>query len=353
MTTITIPPAAPALADPVTHPPGDPRSTVETIIEPPFAAVRRVAWLVAKKLLGAVFVLWAAITATFIAIHLAPGDTVALLLGENRWDEELRAQTIARWGLDQPVWSQYITYLARIPKGDLGVSYNLREEVAILITDNFPFTLQLTLTSITLAVVVAAAFALVATARNRGLRTTLRGFELVILSFPPYWLALVLLAVVSFRWGWFSIIDHRSAEALVLPTFAMGVPMGFFLSQVLGDGIDRALEQPFAASARARGASLASVRLRHAFRHAGLPTIQLVGLSIGSLLGGAVIVEQIFGRPGLGQLAVNAVIVKDVPLILGVTLVSTAAFVTMSTLVDIVGTVLDPRLRHGGRGELS
>jgi peptide/nickel transport system permease protein len=119
----------------------------------------------------------------------------------------------------------------------------------------------------------------------------------------------------------------------------------------LVEGIQKAVAQPFIVTARARGISRFAARAGHALRHAALPAVNLVGLIIGSLLGGAVIVEQVFGRPGLGQLAVDAVTVKDIPMILGITLVSTAAFVVVSTAVDLVGVVIDPRLRDtaGGR----
>jgi peptide/nickel transport system permease protein len=344
MTVVTTPAVAVA---PRPEPVSETWSTVEDIPETRAQVVRRVVWLIAKRLAGAAFVLWLAITLCFLAVHLAPGDTVSLLLGENRNDPVIRAETIARWGLDQPLWVQYLTYLARIPQGDLGVSYTLRSEVSALIAQGFPPTLILALSATVASLVIALVFALALTAQVRGLRAAISGVQLVILSLPPFWLAIVLLAVVSFRWGLFPIVDQHSFNALVLPTLSLAIPMGFYYSQILTDGIYRALEQPFAVSARARGSSLASVRVRHAFRHAALPAVQLVGLSVGGLLGGAVIVEQIFGRPGLGQLAVNAVTVKDVPLILGVTLVATAAFVAASTLVDLLSLVFDPRLRHG------
>jgi peptide/nickel transport system permease protein len=310
-----------------------------------------VAWLVTRRLGSAVLVLWIAVTLTFVAVQLAPGDTVSLLLGENRDDPEMRAQIIARWGLDQPIWVQYWTYLGRIPTGDFGVSYTLRRPVADLLAQGAGPTLALGLSALVVSLLIAVVFTLINTAPIKGLRAATSGIQLVILSLPPFWLAIVLLTVVSFQWGLFSIVDQNSWQALVLPTLALAIPNGFFLTQVLSDGVFRAVEQPFAVTARARGLSPAQVRSRHAFRHASLPVVQLVGLSVGGLLGGAVIVEQIFGRPGLGQLAVNAVTVKDVPLILGVTVLSTAAYVAASTAVDLIGIALDPRLRtvQGGR----
>jgi peptide/nickel transport system permease protein len=305
----------------------------------------RFSLLVLRRIAAGVFVLWVAVTITFVAIQLAPGDTVALLLGENRDDPVLRAQTIARWGLDQPLWVQYVTYLARIPSGDLGISYTLRKPVSELIVMGMWPTFQLTAAAAIGAVLIAVAVAVLTTAPIPGLRRVAAAIELVVVCAPPYWLAIVLLWAVSFQLGWFSIVQQGSWQALVLPTASLALPIGAYLSQILVEGLDRAMAEPFVTTARSRGISLLAARARHALRHASLPVIHLVGLIVGSLLGGAVIVEQVFGRPGLGQLAVDAVMVKDVPLILGITLVSTAAFVICSAMVDLIGMAIDPRVR--------
>jgi peptide/nickel transport system permease protein len=305
--------------------------------------------LIAARLGQAVFVLWAAITVTFAAVHVMPGDTVSLLLGENRNDPEMRAATIARWGLDQPIWAQYLIYLKRIPSGDLGTSYTLRKPVSTLIAEAMVPTFQLAAAALVVAVILGFLIAYATTGRIPFLRPAANTLELVFLSAPPFWLAIVLLALFSFRLGWFSVIDYNSAEGLVLPVAAIGLPMGFYIAQVLRDGIDRALEQPFALTARTRGLSWAGVRRHHALRHAALPAVTLIGLIAGGLLGGAVICETVFARPGLGQIAVSAVMVKDIPLILGIALVSTFAYIVASTSADLAGLALDPRLRAGAK----
>jgi peptide/nickel transport system permease protein len=301
--------------------------------------------LVLRRLVGAVFVLWVAVSLTFVAVHLTPGDTVSLMLGENRDDPVLRAQTIERWGLDQPLWVQYLTYLSRIPKGDLGISYTLRRPVSDLIVMGMGPTFQLTAAAALGAILIAVIGAVLTTAPIPGLRRAASVVELVLVSAPPFWLAIVLLWAISFKLGWFSIVQQGSWQSLVLPTASLALPIGAYLTQVLVEGLDKAMAEPFVVTARARGISQLAARGRHALRHAALPVVHLVGLIVGSLLGGAVIVEQVFGRPGLGQLAVDAVTVKDVPLILGITLVTTAAFVVASTLVDLVGLLIDPRIR--------
>lgn len=301
--------------------------------------------LVVQRIAGAGFVLWAALTLTFIAVQFAPGDTVSLLLGENRNDPQLRAETIARWGLDQPAWVQYLTYLQRIPSGDLGISYTLRKPVGELIAAGFGPTVTLALTAAAVAVVLAILGALVTTSRIRALRPLSNVVELIVVSAPPFWLAIVLQWAISFQLGWFSVVQQGSWQALVLPVAALALPISAYLTQILVEGIDNAMAQPFTVTARSRGISHLAARTTHALRHASLPAIHMIGLIIGSLLGGAVIVEQVFSRPGLGQLAVDAATVKDIPLILGISLVSTAAFVVVSTLADIVGAAVDPRTR--------
>lgn len=318
----------------------------DTAIESePESSGKSAARLIVTRVLGAVFVLWAAITVTFIAVHATPGDTVSLLLGESRDDPELRARTIERWGLDLPMWRQYLIYLLRIPTGDLGISYTFSQPVSQLISEAMGPTLQLAFAGVVGAVIIAYLITLVTSTRLRWLRPVSQTIELVLLSAPPFWIGLVLLIVFSFQLGWFSIIDAGSWQALVLPAASLALPIGCYLAQILRDGADRAMEQPFTVTARARGLSVFGTYRRHALRHGSVPVVTVLGLVVGSLIGGAVIVEQVFGRAGLGQLAVSAVNVKDVPLILGVTLVATFAFIAASTVVDLIALAIDPRLR--------
>lgn len=301
--------------------------------------------LIATRILGAVFVLWAAVTLTFLAVHATPGDTVSLLLGQNRDDPVLRARTIERWGLDHPLWYQYLLYLVRIPTGDLGTSYTFSRPVTELLAESIGPTLQLAGAATLGAVIIAYLITLGTSTRLKPLRPVSQFFELILLSAPSFWIGIVLLLVFSFKLGWFSIVDPNSPQALVLPALSLALPIGCYLAQILRDGADRAMEQPFALTSRSRGLPEPRVYAGHALKHGTVPVITVLGLIIGSLIGGAVVVEQVFGRAGLGQIAVQAVNVKDVPLILGVTIVATGAFVIASTLVDVAALAIDPRLR--------
>jgi len=157
----------------------------------------------------------------------------------------------------------------------------------------------------------------------------------------------VLLSVFSFRFGWFPVSGAGGAVALVLPAVTLALPIAGVLTQVLRDGLDRALDEPFALTARARGLRENAVLVRHALRHALLPAVTLTGWLFGILLGGAVIIEQVFGRPGLGQVTLQAVSSQDMPVVLAVVTLSAFVYVLLNTAADLAYVVIDPRLRGG------
>lgn len=256
-----------------------------------------------------------------------------------------------RWGLDRPLLVQYASYLGGLLRGDLGTSYQLNTPVTDLIAGQLGPTVTLTLSAAVVAVVLAVVVGVGTAGRGRLIGRISSVIELVLVSIPPFWLGIVALAVFSFQLRWFPVAGDDGWRSLVLPTLALALPIAGVLTQVLREGIDRALEEPFAITARARGLSPAAVRARHGLRHGLLPSMTLAGMIVGSLLGGTVIIEQVFGRPGLGALTVDAVFAKDLPVILGVGLLSAFVYIVVSTLVDLLYLVVDPRLR-GGRVSL-
>lgn len=300
---------------------------------------------VASRVLIGLGVLWAAITVTFLAVHAAPGNTIDVLLGENADDPQLRAEIIALFGLDRPIVIQYVDYLAGVLRGDLGISYTLRRPVADIIGEQVGATFRLTLTAFVAAAVIAVVVAVATSGRSKLPRRISSGLELVLLSVPPFWLGILGLALFSFQLRWFPVAGDDGWRSLVLPAASLALPIAAILAQVLREGLDRALEQPFALTARARGLTDGAVRARHGLRHAALPGLALAGVIVGSLLGGAVIIEEVFGRPGVGRVTVEAVFTKDLPVVLGVGLFAAAVFVLVSTLVDLLALAVDPRLR--------
>ncbi|MFF5209157.1 ABC transporter permease [Streptosporangium sp. NPDC000396] len=298
-----------------------------------------------KRLGAGLAVLWAAATASYLALLLAPGDTIDILVGDGPDTPEIRARIVAEWGLDRPETVQYLSYLWRLLHGDLGRSYQLQRGVGEILATQVGPTVQLTLAASVTGVALAGIIAVATAGRGRWLRGTASAAELVSVSVPPFLIGIVLLSVFSFTLGWFPVSGAQSPQALVLPALALGLPIAGVLGQVLRGGLERALEQPFAVTARARGLTERALVARHALRHALIPAVTLAGWFTGTLLGGAVITEVLFGRPGLGQVAMQAVTGRDMPLVMAVVLLSAVVYVSISTLLDLAYRVIDPRIR--------
>ncbi|MGB3484800.1 MAG: ABC transporter permease [Mycobacterium sp.] len=310
-----------------------------------WAGVAFQARYIGEKVLAAVVVLWLAATAAFLAVHFSPGDPVTLLMGE--FDTpELRANIEAQWGLDKSLPVQYFDFLVRLVHGDLGMSYVQRQPVTdILFGHRLVASAQLTTAATLFAVTVALVVSTVSAGRRGiGRRITYLG-ELTFASIPTFWLGIVFITVLSFQLGLLPVVGGSTLANLILPSLTLGLPLAAVLSQVLREGIEKSLEQPYAVTALARGISPWQLKLRHGLRHALIPAATLAGWSVGGMLTGTVIVEQVFGRPGIGQATVIAVTRQDVPTVLGITLLAVALYVTVNTVVDILYLWIDPRLR--------
>lgn len=289
-------------------------------------------------------VLWAAATAAYLALLAAPGSTVDAIVADGADTPQIRSQIIAEWGLDRPEVVQYLDYLWRAAQGDLGRSYLLQRPVRDVIGDQLASTLTLALAAAVLG--VGLALLLAVTTRRPWARRISSLAELVVVSTPPFLIGIVLLSVLSFRWGLFPVSGGDGVASLVLPAVTLALPIAGVLTQVLRDGLDRALEEPFATTARARGLRERAVLARHALRHALLPAVTLLGWLFGILLGGAVIIESVFGRPGLGQVTLQAVTSEDMPVVLAVVVFAAAVYVLLNTLADLAYLLIDPRLRR-------
>ncbi|QBF27352.1 ABC transporter permease [Pseudomonas tructae] len=303
--------------------------------------LQRLAW----RLLAGIGVLWGAATLTFLAINLSAGDPALAILGgpDAMPSAELIAQVRAQYGLDQPLWVQYGQYLARLAQGDLGESYRLRIPVLQVISSQLGATVQLSLAAALLAILLAVACAVLTANRARWVRSLVSGSELVLSSAPSFVIGIVLLLLFSFGWHLLPPSGSSSWQALILPSLALALPIAAVLSQVLRQALEEILEQPFIAMARARGMSETGVRLKHALRHALVPLVTLSGFVFASLLGGAVIIEMLFARQGIGRLMLDAAVTKDMPLLLGITLLAAAIYVVVNFLVDLINHWVDPR----------
>jgi len=320
--------------------PADPPSRVDGAI------LRRTGLLVA----GAVFVLWAVASLTFFAIRLIPGDPAQAILGGpgSQASQEALDQVRRDYGLDQPLLVQYLAMLGRLITGDLGTSYALKVPVAELLGAQLGATLLLATLALALAWLLALGLAIWSTGRGRVASALGEGIEITAAALPHFWLAAVLIAMFSTALGWLPPVATGTPSGLVLPVVTLAVPLAGFLAQVMRESLLDTMQQPFVVSARARGESALGVRLRHTIRHAALPAISLSGWALGWLLSGAVVVETIFAMPGLGRTLLQAVTLRDIPVVTGVVLLVALVYVLMTVLTDVVSRVADPRLRQEG-----
>ena len=303
------------------------------------------------RLLLGIGVLWGAATLTFVMINVTSGDAAVTILGgpDALPTPEALARVRAEYGLSDSLGTRYAHYLARLAHGDLGESYRLHIPVVRAIAQQIGPTIRLALLAALLSISAALCFALLTAGRARWIRTVASGTELVITSTPTFVIGILLLIIFSFRLHWLPAAGSSDWRSLVLPTLTLALPISAVLAQVLRAELDDILEQSFIEMARARGLSEASVRLGHALRHALIPLVTLSSFVLAGLLGGAVIIESLFSRQGLGRLMLDATTNKDIPIVLGVTLISALAYVVVNFLVDLAHTAIDPRLADGPR----
>jgi len=291
-----------------------------------------------------VIVLWGAATLVFLAFRVIPGDPVSVMLGpQAQVSDAVKDGIRAELGLDRPPLEQYLSFISQLARGDLGESYQLRMPVTEVIGRQLGSTLQLSALALVIAVVLALAAALLV--RGQVARAVAAGIELVILSSPVFWIGLLLLSVFAFGLGWFPVSGARNPATIVLPAVTLALPVAALLSQVLRDGLVQAERMPFAETVRARGAGGSWFTLRHGLRHGAANAMTLAAYLTGSVLGGAVLVETVFARSGLGRVTLAAISNRDLPVITGVILFSAIVFVVVNLVVELLHPLLDPRLR--------
>jgi len=302
------------------------------------------------KVAGAVLVLIAAASVTFFAQLLVPGSRATVILNEQngraqQWTPAQLAPVNKEFGFSKPIIVQYLDYVGGLFRGNLGTSFTQYKPVTQVIGAELAPSLVLTVAALITAWVLALVVTLLTVRRGRFITALGSGWEALTASLPAYWLGVVLLVVFAVEIRIFPVIGGTSPMGTVLPVLTLAIPLAGFLGQVTRDEFEKVLDQPFITTARTRGMSDTAVRLKHALRHSILPAITLSGWALGALVSGAVIVENVFGRPGIGQVLVNAVNTRDVPTVSGIVLVIAAVYVVANLLVDIAYSIVDPRLR--------
>lgn len=311
---------------------------------------------VARRLLQAVPMVLGLTLIVFLLLQLAPGSPAAYLVPTDVHDPTQQQRIIHQLGLDRPVYVQYWDWLTRALHGDFGNAYTYGVPVTEIIGQRLGATLQLQIAAILFSVVVAIPLGVVSAVRRYGLLdhvvTTLSLFGL---SMPNFWFALLLILTFSIHLGWVPTFGNgadasslpQHATYFVLPVLVLGLATVPWYSRFMRASLLDVLQQDYIRCARARGVPERVVIAKHALKPAVLPVVTIIGLSLPRLVGGSVIVETIFAWPGLGNLAYDSILRKDFPVVMALTLLTSAFVIVLNLVVDVVYTILDPRISYG------
>ncbi len=298
-----------------------------------------------RRLLQVVLILLGISVVTFALLYLLPADPAAQVAGRNASAETI-VNVRHELGLDQPVYIQYWHYLDGLLHGDLGRSYLQRTAVTTLIVSRFPATLQLMLGGVICELALGLTIGILAALRrNSGTDQLLMVTMFITVSSPQFVLGITLIYLFAFRLGWFPIGGYGGLQHLVLPSLTLGILGAGWYGRMMRSSMLDVLQQDYIRTARAKGLARLSIVLRHAVPNAVLPIIAMIGIDIGNFMGGFVVTESVFGWPGIGNLTWMAIQRVDIPIIMGVTLVSACAIVIGNLLADIIAPAIDPRIK--------
>lgn len=298
-----------------------------------------------RRLIQAVLILIGISLITYILLFLLPSDPARQVAGRTASIEQVE-QVRVQLGLDRPVWQQYAAYLGKLATGDLGRSYLQRSEVSSLIATRLPPTLLLMAAAILCELAIGLTLgALAALKRNSTFDQTVMIGAFIFVSTPQFLVGYTLLYVFAFWLGWFPIGGYGTFSHLVLPALTLGLLGGGWYARMMRSSVIEVLRQDFIRTARAKGLWRMRIIFVHIVPNAILPIIAMIGIDIGLFMSGIVVVESVFGWPGIGQLTWQAIQQQDIPIIMGVTLVSACAIVLGNLLADLVAPLVDPRIR--------
>ncbi|MBN1660083.1 MAG: ABC transporter permease [Anaerolineae bacterium] len=302
---------------------------------------------IARKLLAAIPVLWGVATLVFVVMRLLPGDPAAVMLAEGGGSAEAVARLRAELGFDDPLSVQYGRYLLHLLQGDLGTSLFTGRPVTTTIGEQLPATVELAVASVIVALVVGTALGTVAAYRHgTWLEVAANALAITGVSVPIFWSSLLLMWLLSLRLGWLPSTGHAEPGSLVMPALVLGFASAGAIGRLVRASLLEVLAMDYVNTARAKGLGNAQVLVRHAIKNAFIPVVTIVGLQFGFLIGGTVVTETIFARPGIGRLMVNAILWKDFPVVQGVALLAALAYTLVNLGVDLAYAYLDPRIHY-------
>jgi peptide/nickel transport system permease protein len=301
--------------------------------------------LIVRRLVQSALILLGVAAITFLLLYALPADPAVLIAGRSA-TPQMVASIRHELGLDQPLIMQFLHYLGNLVHGDLGRSYTQRTAVLPLITARLPATLILMAAGIVVEVALGLTFGVIAAVRRGGfVDRTIMMLSFVGVSSPQFVVALLLLYIFAATLGWFPMSGFGTPAHVVLPAITLGVLGAGWYARMVRSAMIDVLNQDYVRTARAKGLSSRRVIFRHALPNAILPIIAMVGIDIGQFMSGVVVVEAVYGWPGIGQLAWQAIQQVDIPIIMGVTLTSALAIVLGNLFADVVAPFIDPRIR--------
>jgi peptide/nickel transport system permease protein len=300
-----------------------------------------------RRLAQAIPVIFGITLFTFLIIHLIPGDPVQAFAGEKPISPAQAEQIRIEYGLNLPLWEQYANYVNSLLHGDLGSGLHSKRPVTDSIQEALWPTLQLTMAGLFVALILGVSLGILAAIfHNTWLDTGAMVISLLGVSVPSFYLGLLLLFAFSFHFHLFPATGLGGWQHLVLPALTLGFGSSAYIARLVRSSMLETLNQDYIVTARSKGLVEQAVVTRHALKNALIPAVTYFGIQLAGLLTGAVVTENVFSRPGLGRLAVNAIQNRDIPLVQGTVLVAAAIYLTISLIVDLSYGFLDPRIRY-------
>ncbi|HEV8130279.1 MAG TPA: ABC transporter permease [Acidobacteriota bacterium] len=293
-----------------------------------------------------VVTLWGVVTFVFLLIHMIPGDPVESMLGEGAKPEEIAAMRKSL-GLDAPLVQQYARYWRNLSRGELGTSFRTGESVMKTLKQTYPATLQLTLSSLSLGILVALPLGVYAARRRgRAMDSAITSTSLLGISIPHFVLGPLLIIALAISWPLLPVSGMGDWAHLVLPTITLGTALAAVLVRMIRSSMINELSRPYVITARAKGLSRRRVIYLHALKNGLMPVVTILGLQFGGLLAGAIITETIFSWQGIGRLMIQSIQSRDYPLIQSCILAISVTYIAINLLTDLVYSFLDPRVRY-------
>ncbi len=312
-----------------------------------FYIVKRIIWLIP--------VLFVISVVVFSIVHLIPGDPATVLLGTEAADPALLKAIKQKYGLDKPIYVQYFLWIRRVLHGDLGLSVTTGRPVSKLVAERIPYTLELGLYALVLALFLAIPLGTLAAVRkNQTVQWLFQGFTLLGLSIPRFWSGTMFILLFSVHLGWFTIVNFPSfvkdpldnLRSFFLPAFTLALPAAASIARITRASVIEVSNMDYVLTARSKGLGERRVVFIHMLKNALLPVITVTGIYAGYLLSGTIVVEKVFAIPGLGRLGVDAILQRDYPVLQGTVLVVVTLFTLVNLAVDILYVFVNPKIRY-------